>query len=115
MAHEFTYSKGELTVEQLQEEISGFWTELQNSPKLGAEVDAAGLDSRVLSSLGNADPIAVRLDSSGADPASVLLIIAFAPAGNRMLKDLWATVVLPRIRRRWGDDAIGDKIGGRDQ
>jgi hypothetical protein len=54
----------------------------------------------------------LRVGTSGVDPISTLLIITFAPAANRVLKDLWTTVLLPRIRRRWGDDAIGDESRG---
>jgi hypothetical protein len=112
---ELTYYMGELTAEQLQREIAGFWAELEDNPRLRAEVEAAGIDSHLLGDLKDPHAITVRPDSSGADPEAVLLIIAFAPAGNRILKDLWATVLLPRIKRRWGDDAIQGETGRSGQ
>jgi hypothetical protein len=113
--YETTYLRGELSAEQLREEISGFWAELKTGSEVQAEVDGAGLNSGVLNGIERAGEITVRVESSGADPASVLLVIAFAPAANRVLKDLWATVLLPRIRRRWGDDAIGREVSRRDR
>src|ERR1017187_10215175 len=110
---DFTYIRGRLSADQIEGEIARFWAELKVSSELEDQLDAAGVSSGALTDIDRRDMIAVRVDSSGADPASVLLVIAFAPAANRVLKDLWATVLLPRIRRRWGDDAMGDEFGRR--
>jgi hypothetical protein len=110
-----TYSRGVLSAEQIQSEITRFWRELETSPELEAELKASGFDPAVLYGIQGTDAITLRVGTSGADPISTLLIIAFAPAANRVLKDLWTTVLLPRIRRRWGDDAIGDERHGRDR
>jgi hypothetical protein len=59
--------------------------------------------------------IRVSADSSGADPLSVILIVAFAPTANKILKDLWRTAILPRIRKRWGEDAIGSEKPGTEK
>jgi len=104
-----TYFRGVLSAEQIQAEIARFWGELGSSPELDAELKAAGLDSGGLSSTQEADSITVHVGASGADPVSTLLIIVFAPTANRVLRDLWTTVLLPRIQRRWGEDSIGTK------
>jgi hypothetical protein len=108
------YSRGVLSVAQIQGEIARFWRDLGSSSELGAELGSAGFDTDTLVGIRPEDSISVRADSSGADPASVLLIITFAPTANRVLKDLWAKILLPRIQRRWGDDAIGDRKNGRE-
>jgi hypothetical protein len=115
MVNELIYSSGELTAQQLQEEITSFWTDLRESSKLRSEVSSKGIDWSALENINGLNAITVRPDSSGVDPASVLLIVAFAPAGNRVLKDLWGTIILPRIRKRWGDDAVGDESGRRNR
>jgi hypothetical protein len=111
---ELTYSRGQLSADQIQQEIAKFWTELEASSELQEQVAAAGISRDLLGDVDRSDAITVRVDSSGVDPISVALIVAFAPAANRALKDVWTTVLLPRIRRRWGDDAIGDQRRGRD-
>lgn len=111
---EITYLRGELSAEQLSKEIGDFWAELKVSSQLQTELAAAGFDLGALADVERSEAISVRVGSSGADPASVLLIIAFAPTANRVLKDLWATTLLPRIRRRWGDDAVRDEISRHD-
>jgi len=107
------YSRGTLSVAQVEDEIAKFWRELGSSSELGAELDRVGLQPDTLANFPLADSISVRADSSGTDPASVLLIITFAPTANRVLKDVWEKVLLPRILRRWGDDAIGEREHGR--
>jgi hypothetical protein len=107
---ELTYWRGQLSVERLQQEIAEYWTALEVSPELQSEATSAGLTRAMLGELDPADAISIRVDSSGVDPATVALVVAFAPTANRVLKDLWTTVLLPRIRSRWGDDAVGNEI-----
>lgn len=111
---EFIYSRGQLSAEQIQQEIAKFWAELETSSTLQAELTSAGINPRLLGDSNPSDAITVRVGSSGVDPVSVSLIIVFAPTANRVAKDVWTTVLLPRIRRRWGDNAIIDKSHNRD-
>jgi hypothetical protein len=111
-AEELIYARGQLSAESLQQEIARFWADVPESPELQAEVAAAGLDYPAPDNALLAGQITVRPGSSGADPVTVALIVAFAPAANRMLKDVWATVILPRIKRRWGQDAVGGERPG---
>ena len=101
-----SYEKGTSSVEEVQTEINRFWREMQTSAELEAEVAAAGFNRNALTQAKEV-PITVRAESSGVDPVTVVLTITFAPSVSRTLKDLWTTVLLPRIRRRLGDDAIG--------
>jgi hypothetical protein len=110
---EITYRRGRLSADQLLDEIARFWEESGTSPGLQLQLDGLGFDLGALKEIDQSELIKVRVDSSGTDPASVIFAISLAPAANRVLKDLWATILLPRIRRRWGDDAVGDEIESR--
>jgi hypothetical protein len=110
-----TYSRGVLSAEQIQSEIDRFWRELETIPELEAELKVGGFDPVELRELRGESAITLHVATSGVDPISTLFIITFAPAANRVLKDLWTTILLPRIQRRWGDDAIGDESHRRDQ
>ena len=90
---ELTYSRGQLSTEQIQQEIAKFWAELGESAELQAELAAAGIDLDLLGGYNATDAITVRVDSSGVDPVSVSLIIVFAPTANRVMKDVWTTVL----------------------
>jgi hypothetical protein len=48
---------------------------------------------------------AVNPESAGFDPASIALVAAGVVA-----RDLWKEVVLPRIKKRWGPDAVGPEV-----
>jgi hypothetical protein len=112
----FVYARGELSVDQVQAEIAQFWQAVDNpgSSAMEAELSAAGLDRTTLASIDRTSAITVRVGTSGVDPTTAVLLVTLAPSANRIIKDLWSTVVLPRIRRRWGDDAIGEEKRGED-
>jgi hypothetical protein len=112
---EKVYSRGTLSTEQIRDEINIFWHDLEISEDsaLEAELQAAGFDRAMLANVDPESAITVQAGTSGADPISVLIIIAFAPTANRVMKDIWTTAVLPRIRRRWGEDAIGEERQSR--
>jgi hypothetical protein len=105
------YARGELSADQLQSEIAQFLQALDNpgSSALEAELIAAGLDPAAVASVDWRNAITVRTSESGADPAATVLLVALAPSVNLVVKDVWTKIVLPRIRRRWGADAIGQQ------
>lgn len=119
-AEELLYARGQLSVDQIQAAIAQFWQDLDNpgSPareaELNEQLSTAGLDRAALATFDRKNAITVRAATSGADPIAVVLLVTLAPSTNRIIKDLWATIVLPRIRRRWGDDAIGEEKRGHD-
>ncbi len=119
-AEELVYARGDLSVDQVQAEIAQFWQALDNpgssevEAELSAKLSATGLDRAALASFDRGNAITVRAAASGADPIAVVLLVTLAPSTNRIIKDLWATIVLPRIRQRWGDNAIGEEKRGHD-
>ena len=83
------------------------------SLELQAELAAEGIDSAVLREINPTNAMLVSAGPIGVDPLSPSIIIAFAPsASNNILKNVWSNVILPRISRRWGNDAIGRGLGG---
>jgi hypothetical protein len=115
-AEEFVYAYGGLPVDQIQSEIAQFWQVLDNpgSSDLEAELSAAGLDRAALASVDRENAITVRVGTSGVDPTTAVLLVTLAPSANLIIKDLWEKVVLPRIKRRWGEDAVGEEKRSQD-
>jgi hypothetical protein len=113
---EFVYARGELSVEQIESEIAQFWQILDKpgSPALEADLSAAGLDPATLASVNRENAIIVRAGTSGVDPTTAVLLVTLAPSANLIIKDLWKKIVLPRIRKRWGEDAIGEEKRSQD-
>jgi hypothetical protein len=116
-ADDFAYARGQLSVGQLQAEIVQFWEDLDNldSSALEAELSKAGFGRAALAGIDRTSAITVRAGTSGVDPTTAVILVTLAPSANRVIKDLWATVVLPRIRKRWGEDAIGEDKQKRSQ
>jgi hypothetical protein len=113
---DLVYARGELSVDEIRSEIAKFWQILDNqdSPALDDELRAAHLDRAALDGVDRESAIVVHAGSSGVDPTVVLLLVSLAPSANRVIKDLWTKIVLPRIERRWGDDAIGEEKRSQD-
>jgi hypothetical protein len=98
--------KAGLSARELQTEINRIWHDMRTSRELRADITAAGIDHEALMQTEEI-PITVHTEASGIDPSSVVLAVAFAPSASHVLKELWATVLLPRIKQRWGNDAVG--------
>jgi hypothetical protein len=104
-----SYQLGTRSAVELDKAVADFWRELSHSEELRAEVADAGLGPADLEQLRGQQAFAFREEGAGLDPTSVSLIVAFAPIVNHIAESLWDEVVLPWIRRRWGNDAVGPK------
>jgi|KBSMisStaDraftv2_1062788.scaffolds.fasta_scaffold521800_1 hypothetical protein len=115
-AENLFYARGELSVGQIEAEIARFWQDFDKSsnPILDADLSAAGLDRAALADIDRENAITVRAGTSGVDPTTAVLLVSLAPSANLIIKDLWEKVVLPRIRRRSGADAIGEEKRRKD-
>ena len=69
---EIAYRRGELSPEQVRDEIARFWADVKPGSEAQAQINAVGLGSAGLSQVDEVDAITVRVGSSGADPASVV-------------------------------------------
>jgi hypothetical protein len=106
---EQVYGRGTRSADEVQREIDRFWAELDRNDELQAELVGAGLDLSVIPPERRPEAIQVSARGAGLDPASVALVVAFAPVANAVLVSLWEQVLLPRIRDRFGRDAIRDE------
>jgi hypothetical protein len=106
---ELRYSRGTRSVDEVQRDVDEFWTEFANGEELRKEVENAGIDVAMLDGVDREG--AIRISARGAGIASerVAIIVAFAPIINTALISLWTEVLLPRIRRRYGRDAIREE------
>lgn len=106
MVTEISYVRGTRSAAEVQHEIDSFWGAIEGD-ELRREVSDVGIDVSELAGLDQRDAISVSASGSGIDPGTVALVVAFAPAANSVLVSLWKKVILPRIRRDHGRDAIG--------
>lgn len=100
-----TYRLGSQGPGDLQRIVDDLLASIPGDPELTGEIRARKVDPATL----DAGSITVSVHGAGLDPASVALVVAFlAPPAM----DIWKHVLLPRIRRRWGINAVGREIEG---
>ncbi len=106
---ELAYGRGTRSADEVQREIQNFWDDLDSSDELRKELADAGVDVDSLPQQNRENAIRVSVRGAGVEPTAVALVIAFAPVANEVLISLWKQVLLPRIRSRYGRDAIRDE------
>lgn len=100
-SYEIDYKIGTLSADALNKELDEMWGALREDGALREEAAAAGIDLAEIDAL-ERSPIEVRSDEAGFDPVSIVIVVAGIVA-----KDLWKEVLLPRIRARYGAEAVG--------
>lgn len=91
----------------LNAELDRLWDALTRDPSMRAELAGHGLDiPDAVVTQPRSQIISLRRDSAGLDPVTTAVVIAFAPPVAKMVGDLWTIVLLPRIKRRFGQDAL---------
>lgn len=105
---ELLYRRGTRSADEVQREIDKFWAEL-DTDDLRKELADVGIDLDAVPAEERTSAIRVSVRGAGLDPLSVTLVVAFAPVANAVLLSLWRKVLLPRIRSRYGRDAIRDE------
>ena len=66
-----------------------------------------GIDISEFAGADRGDAIGVSIRGSGVDPFSVTLVVSFAPMLNVVFISPWKNVLFPRIRNKYGQDAVG--------
>jgi len=102
-------------VRELEVEVDRAWGAIRRSGELERRGVARGLPAILVHRLRRRD--LVRLEpGAGLDPVVSGVLVAFASAAGgevaRLIasfaRDVWGDVVLPRLRRRLGADALAD-------
>jgi len=103
------YSRGTRSVDEVQRDVDEFWAEFVEGEELRKEVENAGFDVTMLDGVDREGAIRVSARGAGIGSETVAIVVAFAPAINAALISLWVKVLLPRIRRQYGRDAIREE------
>jgi hypothetical protein len=110
--HSEEYDLHKVPLKDLTDQIDDIWKQLQNPDS--AEYELAirnGIDEAVLADLKNysRDEALKLKHGKGLDPATVALIVAFAPVAAKITKDVWDNFILGRLQKRFGAKAIKRK------
>jgi hypothetical protein len=109
MAMTASYQLGTRSAVELRRDIQDFLVESRHNSGVQASAARAGITVDQLDELGRSKAYDIREEGAGLDHTAVTLIVAFAPAVNHVAMTVWDDILLPWIRRRYGDDAVGPR------
>jgi hypothetical protein len=105
----FSYRMNDLRIEDVADVLDELWASLQVDEALRARVTAVGVDASSLpanrQSGIHVEPAAAGL--GGADVVVVLLL----PLAAEIARDFWKEIVLPRLKKKLGEDALSEVKG----
>lgn len=102
------FERGQADAEALQEVIDATLAELADESTDAAETArAAGLDPAELRDVS----AEAEEDAQGADPILTAIVVSVAGGlAKEVVVRLWDNVIWPRVRRRLGERAVGDRL-----
>jgi hypothetical protein len=104
-----TYAlRSDISLHELQEILNRLWTESRNDPVVMDMVRQQGVDPATLQNYA----LSARLSGGGFDAATTAVIVSFAPVAAKVVSDLWEKIILPKLRRAKGTDALTPKNEG---
>jgi hypothetical protein len=110
MADQISYSYKNIDQSELEAKLDEFWAHLQQDSELAAEARKQGIQLDDLRGKKRAEVITVAKEGDGFDPATTALIVAFAPLAAKVARDIWTKLLLPRILKAKGKDALTPKM-----
>jgi hypothetical protein len=93
------------SLDDLNKTIDQLWDEIKTDPDSLRRAQEAGIDLDRLPSGRREKVIEVRRVGAGLEPASTAIGVGIA-LGAKVVRDVWTHVLLPRLRRKYGDKAI---------
>jgi hypothetical protein len=104
---ELRFHYGQASANELQEVIDTVLVELRDESSEAAEqARESGLDSHIL-----ADAKVSVSEDQGVDAVATTIVVGIiVQLGSHITKQFWDEVIWPRVRRRLGAKAVGDKI-----
>lgn len=107
--HSEEYDLDKVSLKDITEEIDDIWEQLQNPDSAEFELAASnGIDPAVLAELkkhSRSEALTLK-HGQGLDPASIALIVAFAPVAAKITKEVWDNFIFGRLQKRFGTKAI---------
>ena len=101
------YERGDASADELQEVVDEILGQLATPDSDAAEAArTAGLEPATLSTL----TVGVREGEQGAEPVLTTIVVGIAVgAGTKVADTLWDEILWPRLRRRLGVRALGNR------
>jgi hypothetical protein len=105
-----------VSLQSVLEEVDRLWDRLRSDRGLRADSKDAGIDVSVLPDVPRARAIKIRTEGHGID-GSMVLDVSFASVisgAHIFAYDLWKQVLLPRLKSKFGKDALNSEASKKD-
>ncbi|MGH3937491.1 MAG: hypothetical protein ACRDTG_02480 [Pseudonocardiaceae bacterium] len=101
------YQRGDASAAELQDVVDGILGQLEEPDSdVAHAARAAGLEPAELSGAS----AEIREGAQGAEPILTTIVVGITvAAGSKIAETLWTEVIWPRLRRRLGAKAIGER------
>jgi len=105
---ELKFERGDAGANALQEVLDEIAVELRTpNSEADAAAKEAGLDSAELADI----QLVAREDAQALDPLSAAILIGVVSnLGSDAIEKLWNQIIWPRLKRRLGARAVGDRV-----
>ena len=103
---ERTYILRNISLSELSKVVDELWGKLQTDPQTQQAAREEGIAPEKLSSMVRTDVLSIRRDSSGFDPITTAVVVAFSPVAARIVTDVWEKFILPKLLQLKGDDSL---------
>ena len=91
--------------EDIAKAIEELWSDLKTNQDLREIVASEGINLKAVDQIA-ANPFSLEARGQGLDPVTIAFAVAFAPDAAEICRDVWRVVFLPRLKRKFGDNAI---------
>jgi len=95
-----------ITVDRFKDLIRDVWKESKESGEIKKIAEEKGLNYSEIEPLEANDVLEIKQEGVGLDPALTAIIVSFAPVLAEIAEDIWKYVLLPKIKRKEGDDVL---------
>ena len=108
------YERGAAEPEAIEAEARKIWASTLTSDEFVSTLAGAGLTS---DDIGTDFPFTVSADSAGlVVTGTTVLVGILSPVAKDVLVDVWRKILLPKLRRRFGEDVVGkEKDASKDK
>ena len=91
--------RGFRNVNEFEQAIDSLWSD----PAVQAELKTLDVYGGITE---RRDAITITRAAMGIDPAASAIIVAFAPVAAKVVVDIWDKIIIPKIERKFGKDAV---------
>jgi hypothetical protein len=105
----FDYQLSGPSVREVQQELDRLWESLNTDRESLRRAQQARISLAKLPAGRRGQLIKVRRKGAGLEPATTAIVVVIG-LGAKVLRDVWKHILLPRLRKKYGDQALKETV-----